>query len=416
MSPAEGSLASDSESMPGQRRLAELADRLERRWPAVGSNLLGLEVPLRICPLGAHIDHQDGIVTGLAVDRSVLMAAFPVEGPTVEVESIGFDGTVTADVTVKPSGPKGNWGDYVRAALTVLQENARLSRGVRAVIQGELPGAGLSSSAAVLLAYIAAFAEANGLELEANEMAALVQRAENTYIGVASGLLDQSIMVHAERGSLTRVDCLSLAVDQIGAPPAVDPVTVIVAFSGAGRSLADSGYNNRVLECREAAGNLVRMSGGTPAAEPRLRDVDPELFVEFGHRLPRDQRLRAIHYFEEMERVALGVEAWRSGDRCMFGELVTASGESSIVNYECGTPELTRLFELLRDEPGVLGTRFSGGGFGGTCIALAEPDACAEIVAAVSARYSEACPDPARSAIFEICRPAGPLRVFEVER
>ncbi len=160
----------------------------------------------------------------------------------------------------------------------------------------------------------------------------------------------------------------------------------------------------------------MQMSGGSSAIGPRLRDVDTEVFVEFGRRLPRDQRLRATHFFSETERVALGVEAWRSGDRRAFGELVTASGESSIVNYECGTPELTRLFELLRDEPGVLGTRFSGGGFGGTCIALAEPDGCADIVAAVSARYADACPELARSAIFEICRPAGPVRVFEVER
>ena len=394
-------------------RFEELAARLDREGLADQRKVFGVEVPLRICPLGAHVDHQDGVVTGMTVDRSLLLAAVPSDGPMVRIESLGFDGVVTADVTAEPGGAQGFWGDYLRAALSALGSRARLRRGFRAVVRGELAGAGLSSSAAVLLAYLAALARVNSVELTAGQLAELVQLAENSTIGVASGLLDQSVMVHAELGSLTRIDCRSLEVAQIPAPIDDHPMAVIAAFSGAGRSLASSGYNTRVAECREAARNLLQLSGRPSDAEARLRDVDPDVFAEHGRRLPRGQRLRASHFFSEMERVDRGAEAWRRGQRDLFGQLVTASGESSIANYECGTPPLTALFELLRDEEGVLGTRFSGGGFGGTCIALAVPEACDQIISSVSARYAEAVPELAPSAFFRACSPAGPMRIIE---
>jgi galactokinase/galacturonokinase len=397
----------------GSLRFEELAARLDIAGDAGREKLFGVEVPLRICPLGAHIDHQDGVVTGMAVDRSLLMAAVPSDGPLVRVESLGFDGAVTANVTEDPCGPVGHWGDYLRAALSALRPDARLAAGFCAVIDGELAGSGLSSSAAVLCAYLAALARVNSMELTDERVIELVQLAENAYIGVASGRLDQSVMVHAEPGSLTRIDCRSLEVNQIPAPIGAEPVAVIVAFSGAGRSLAGSGYNARVLECREAARNLLEMSEGRPAEGARLRDVAPQVFDRYGHRLPRNQRLRATHFFSEMDRVDRGAEAWRRGRRALFGRLVTASGESSIVNYECGTPPLTALFELLRTEEGVLGSRFSGGGFGGTCIALAVPEACEQIISSVSARYAEKHPELASSAAFEVCSPAGPMRIIE---
>lgn len=394
-------------------RFTELVERLRTNPSVDGLPIWGVEVPLRICPLGAHIDHQNGLVTGLAVDRSVMMASAPSEHPIFAIESLGFDGDVSVDVTVEPAGADGHWGDYVRAAVCALQERHTLRRGLQAVIRGELAGAGLSSSAAVLIAYLVGLARANGIELRPEELVELVQRAENRYIGVASGLLDQSVMVHADLGSLTLIDCRDLTVRQITAPPQAVEVAVVVAFSGAGRSLVDSGYNNRVFECREAARNLLEMTGEKPAGIPRLRDVDPEVFAECGHRLPRNQRLRATHYFTEMERVAFGLDAWRSGDVERFGQLVSASGESSIVNYECGTPSLTSLYELLHDQPGVYGARFSGGGFGGTCVALASPESCEEIVASISDRYAAKHPELADEAAFEICGSAGPMRVFD---
>jgi galactokinase len=316
------------------------------------------------------------------------------------------------DLDREPAPARDGWGDYVRAAIAALASKRRLERGLIAVVRGELAGAGLSSSAAVLIGYLVGLAEANGIELSNRELAELVQLAENTFIGVSSGLLDQSVMIHAECGALTRIDCRDHTIEQIESPPGTTMPVILVAFTGAARSLVDSGYNLRVTECRDAARLLLELDGGKAPSQPRLRDVEPDIFADQGHRLPLRLRRRATHYFSEMERVARGTEAWRQGDLAGFGELVTASGESSIVNYECGTPPLTTLFELLRRESGVLGTRFSGGGFGGTCIALVVPDACHRIMTSVSAKFAESYPSLAPSALFEMCSPAGPMQIF----
>jgi len=399
----------------GWSRFSELVSRLRASSPLKDNRVFGVEVPLRICPLGAHIDHQAGVVTGMAVDRSVLMAVEPVCGSVVSIESLDFPGVVEVDVSLPPSPPEGHWGDYVRAAVGALQTEYPLGCGFRAVIRGELAGAGLSSSAAILLAYLSGLTRIHEIEVGREELAALVQRAENNYIGVASGLLDQSVMIHADRGRLTVIDCLDSTVRQIDGMERTDPLTVIVAFSGAARTLADSGYNDRVSDCVRAARGLLELGGLPVTDRPRLRDVQPELFDEQGSHLPDHLRRRATHYFGEMARVAAGVEAWGNGDLAAFGELVTASGESSIMNYQGGTPPLIALYELLRDQPGTYGARFSGGGFGGSCIALAAPEACDQIVASVRNRYAAIFPDLAALAAYRICVTAGPMRVFDHE-
>jgi len=353
------------------------------------------------------------MVTGMAMDRSVMMAAVPADDPFFTIESMDFSGSVVVDVRVEPDPAQHHWGDYVRAAVSALRSKYPLDRGLTAVIRGEMAGAGLSSSAAVLIAYLIGLAKVNGIDLGPEETAILVRRAENAYVGVGSGLLDQSVMLHADRGKLTVIDCLDSTITQIEAPDSTKPIAVVVAFSGAARALLDTGFNNRVSECTDAARRLLEMSGEPGTEMSRLRNVAPEVFGEYKQRLPRDLRLRATHYFTEMYRVAAGVSHWGRGDVEKFGELMTASGESSIINYQCGTPPLVTLHELLRGHPGVYGTRFSGGGFGGTCIALAVPEACDQIISSVSARYAAKFPDLAPSALFEVCSPAGPMRIIE---
>ena len=186
---------------------------------------------------------------------------------------------------------------------------------------------------------------------------------------------------------------------------------MLVAFSGVGRALAGSGFNNRVGECHEAARLLLELGEETPRVLPLLSDVQPEVFERFADDLPQAERRRAAHYFGEQRRVSSGVEAWRRGDLDRFGELMTASGASSIHNYESGTVELITLYELLRDTPGVVGTRFSGGGFGGSCVALMRRDAAGSVVDAVSAGYARAHPEAANNASFHVCTAAGPARV-----
>ncbi len=393
-------------------RFSELVDRLLATAPVARAEIFGVRVPLRVCPLGAHIDHQGGTVTGLAIDRYVLMAAAATPDSTLRVESLDFPGAVEVDLTVTPAPRVGEWGDYVRAALTVLQAEFTFRGGLRAIVGGELPGAGLSSSAAVLLTYLLALAERERIELSRHQLVDLAQLAENSYIGVASGRLDPAIMLFALEGHLTCVDCSDFTVAQVPASASGRLFRVLVAYSGASRSLASTGFNFRVDECREAARQLLELAGQTPPAIPLLSAVDAEIFAEMHRLLPADLRSRAAHFFGETNRVREGRDAWRRGDLERFGELMTESGESSIVNYQCGTPPLVTLFELLRDAPGVYGSRFSGAGFGGSCVALAEPSACDEIVAAVASEYRTRYPDLASRSSFAVCGTGGPAQLF----
>ncbi len=275
-----------SSEMMVSSRFSELASRLRTLSALNGHRIFGVEVPLRICPLGAHVDHQGGMVTGMAVDRSVMIVAAPIDGSVFSVESMDFSGSVGVDVCTEPEPAGHTWGDYVRAAVSALRSKYPLDRGLRAIISGELAGAGLSSSAAVLIAYLVSLAKVNGINLAPDETADLVQQAENTYIGVASGLLDQSVMIHADCGKLTVIDCLDSTITQIEAPDFSKPIAVVVAFSGAARALVDSGYNSRVSECAEAARRLLAMSGQSEIEVPRLRDVDPGVFAENVSGLP----------------------------------------------------------------------------------------------------------------------------------
>ncbi len=311
---------------------SELVARLGGHSSFDRSEAFLVDSPLRICPLGAHVDHQGGVVTGMTVDRQVVMAAVPETDAVVRVASLDFPGEVIVEVGSQVPTRAGNWGDYVRAAVAVLSKEHRLRTGFRAVIGGDLPGAGLSSSAAVLVAYLLALMRVNEIDISREKISGLVQRAENEYVGVASGRLDQSIILFAEHGHLTRVDCSDLTIEQVPHPPDWKGFRVLVAFSGVGRVLVDSGFNNRVSECHEAARLLLERGGEAPREHPVLSEVQPEIFERFGADLPQAQRRRAAHYFGEQRRVHNGVEAWREGDLDRFGALMTASGASSIHN------------------------------------------------------------------------------------
>lgn len=394
-------------------RLRTLTARLVRATGATSDEVFGINAPLRVCPLGAHVDHQGGAVTGLTIDRSVMLVAVPLPEPVLRVESIDFQGAVTVDLTAAQPPPTGEWGDYARAAAGVLSARGRLDRGLHAVIGGDLAGAGLSSSAAVLICYLLGLARANQFDFDRRNVATLVQQAENSYIGVASGLLDQSIILFADMGHLTHVNVSDFSVERVMTHERAPEVGVVVAFSGISRALAGSGFNTRVEECHEAARILLDRGGGAAGRRPLLSEVEPELFDRFAAELPENLRRRAAHFFGERRRVIDGVEAWRGGDLTRFGELMSASGESSIRNYECGTSELVTLYELLRTTPGVYGARFSGAGFGGSCVALADPDVGEEIANAVSRGYAAAHPDAAANARCHLCAPAGPARFVD---
>lgn len=386
------------------------AEKLEKLLRLIGgptSAELRIWAPLRICPLGAHVDHQGGVVTGMSVDRGVLLIGRA--SSEFRVQSLELPGEVRLDVGSTPGPRQGDWGDYPRAALLALQKNTPIRYGFQGALSGDLPGMGLSSSAALLSSLILALAVVNDCELDRKDVARLVKEAENSYLGLSSGLLDPSMILFAQEKHLTVLDCGGFELRQIPFPAEQFPLEIVVAFSGLSRRLVSSGYNNRVAECREAARRLLG-----PCAQvenPSLCMVPSDHLTEKVKRLPLPLRKRAQHYFGEVRRVHEGCDAWSRGDLVEFGRLVNLSGCSSVENYESGTPELITLDRLLRTAPGVYGSRFSGGGFGGCCIALAEPGFGREMIQEIERAYARAHPEAAEKALFTVCRPAGPATV-----
>lgn len=326
--------------------------------------------PYRVCPIGAHSDHQGGPTLGMAVTAHTALSF--TASPTIRLTSENFAGEVVLDWNELESidGHKG-WGRYVAAAALALRE--RLPRspvGIRGRVRGTLPGGGLSSSASVLLAYLTALADVNDITLDAPEMAKLALRAEREFVGLKVGILDPAAIVGARRGHLLAIDSRAQRWEALPLGAKAPPFTIVVAATGTRRNLTGTGYNDRVEECYAACKRLAGLAGRDDVAG--LHDLDDSVFTEFGDRLPRTEFLRARHFFTERERVRRGSELWRDGDLEGFGELMNASCRSSIENWESGSPELIELQRTLETTDGVYGSRFSGAGFGGCVVAFAK--------------------------------------------
>ncbi len=392
-------------------QIAELVTHLVTLTGAARSEVSVVRSPLRICPLGAHIDHQLGVVTGTTINRSILLAFVPTEDGSVHVESLNFAQPTHFRLDAVPAYAKGDWANYARGAVSALLARHPMRRGLVGVVGGAMPIGGLSSSAAVTTAYLLALEAVNGLTVDASENVEHCRFTENRYIGLNNGILDQSVILHSAHHHLTLIDCDSVRVEQVATEltPAqlVDQFAVLVVYSGLTHALVGTDYNNRVSECRMAAGALLSLAGLPVPEDVRLRRVAPELFERYGDRLDAPLARRAQHYFGEMVRVEQGVAAWQRGDLAAMGELVSASGDSSIRWYECGSPQLVTLYQILRDAPGVYGTRFSGAGFRGNCIALIDPAHGEAIAEAVHRRYPAAHPEVAAQYSIHFCQTDG---------
>jgi galacturonokinase len=398
---------------PEHERIARLVARLQQQHAVSSAAIRIVKAPLRISPLGAHIDHQLGQVTGMAVDRAILLAFAPTNDGVVHVESLDFAHSTEFALHNVPAYQKGDWGNYLRGAVLALQQTYSLACGLIGVMDSDMPIGGLSSSAAVTIAYLLALENANNLVVTAQENIMLVTRTEHDYIGLNNGILDQTSILFSERNHLTLIDCRAVQIEKAPVNAQTHDFAILAVYSGVTQALVGTGYNNRVAECQEAARQLLTHAGQASEADPRLRMVAPELFAAHGHRLPEILRRRANHFFGEMARVTQGVAAWRAGDIIRFGELMTESGASSIYNYECGSPQLITLYNILRETPGVYGTRFSGAGFRGSCLALIDPLASEAIAQAIHNRYPQAHPREAEHYSLHLCQPASKAALLD---
>lgn len=364
--------------------------------------------PYRICPIGAHTDHNLGKITGFAVDKGIYIAYGADMSGVVDVKSLQFPQSAQWHITDVPQQKQNDWADYLRGASIALNARYPLRVGLCGVIDGELPIGGLSSSAAVIIAFICALAKLNNIELTPAETVEVSKEAENKYVGVSCGKLDQSCEVYCRKNQLLYLDTKYDSYELIPASPNIKPYEIAIFFSGLERSLASSKYNMRVDECRSAAYALMAFAGMDYGKfnEANLRDVPYEVFLKYKDRLPENFCKRAEHWYAEYRRVEAGVEAWRRGDVDEFGRLSFESGRSSIDYWETGSPELIKLYEIMTHTKGIYGGRFSGAGFKGCCVALINPACEKEILEQVKREYLEVFPDLKEKYSAYICHTA----------
>lgn len=369
--------------------------------------------PYRICPVGAHSDHNLGKVTGFAIDKGLHIAYAAKHNGVVEMTSLQFPKRAQWHISSVPEKKVDDWADYLRGATLSLEKNYRLKVGVCGVIEGSLPIGGLSSSAAVIIAFLEALCSVNGISLEPQELIDMAYDAERNYVGVSVGKLDQSCEVLSREGHLLYLDTLDGSYELIPTNPAMKPWKIAIFFSGLERNLFGSKFNMRVDELRSGVYALQAFAGMEYGKfrEAMARNVPREVYEQYKERLPLQWAKRCEHWYTEFERVEKAAEAWRRGDIEEYGRLSFESGWSSIHNWESGAPEQIRLYEIMTRTDGIYGGRFSGAGFKGCCMALIDPAYEESVVRSVSEEYLKSFPEMEGKYAAFICSSADGIKI-----
>lgn len=330
--------------------------------------------PYRIAPVGAHSDYQHGLISGFAIDHGVEIYFLPTDNGEVTIYSGNFDGVTCFSVYELPQRSY-EWGDFAKAAFVSLKRKFRIEKGLIGFINGTLPVGGLSSSAAVLIAYINAICKINDIKIDRAELIDFALYAEHDYLEMNVGKMDQSCEVYSKKDHLLFLDTLDDSYRLIPTSENMPPYEFAVIFSGKERKLANTAFNSRVDEAK-AASFALRAFADIPYGsfkDSYMRDVPREVFDAHKDKIPPAWRRRAEHFYGEFDRVQRGAKAWEKGDIKEFGKIMFESGYSSIYNWETGSAELQSLYEIMKRCDGIYGGRFSGAGFNGSSIALIDP-------------------------------------------
>ena len=327
-------------------------DRFDAPAPIV------VRAPGRVNLIGEHTDYNDGFVLPMAIDRASWIALRPSGDGAVRLYSVEHGEETVLDLENVQHG-KPTWSEYPRGVAWALQEAGHSLRGFEGVTACDVPmGAGLSSSASFELAVARAFAEVSGFEWDPAEMARVGQRAENEWVGVSCGIMDQMISAAGREGHALLIDCRSLELTPVPLPTGA---VAVVLDTATRRGLVDSAYNERRAQCEAAAAAF-----GVKA----LRDVTWEQFEAGAEMLEAVTRRRAQHVISENLRTLEAADAMRGDDPDRVGALMNQSHVSLRDDFEVSSPELDTLADLARGERGCYGARMTGAGFGGCAVAL----------------------------------------------
>jgi galactokinase len=341
------------------------------------------QAPGRVNLIGEHTDYNDGFVLPVAIDRQVMLATRARADERVRLWSVEFEQDSEfslEDIRHETAAP---WSNYLRGVALMLQQEGFALRGMDAAIAGNVPiGSGLSSSAALEVATAVAFRDLYALDISPEDLALLCQRAENEFVGMKCGIMDQFIATLGQRGHALLIDCRGLGYEPVPLPSGV---SVVVCDTMKRRGLVDSEYNTRRQECEQGV-ELLRQH--LPQVKA-LRDVTGQNMALHGHTLPPVVRKRCKHVVSENERVQKAVTALRTGDVPEFGRLMDLSHTSLRYDYEVSCAELDCMVELARSTRGCLGARMTGAGFGGCTVNLVRSETASDFAQEVSTRYRE---------------------------
>jgi galactokinase len=346
--------------------------------------------PGRVNLIGEHTDFNDGWVFPAAIERAVFLAASPLPDPVLEIAALDINEEITLPLP-DPARPAGEqaarfpaWARYGAGVAWVLGQSGRAVRGLRGVFSSTVPiGSGLSSSAALEVAFAMAFQAAGGWEASRMELARACQQAEHAFAGVRCGLMDQFASLHGKRGAALLFDCRSLEYETIPIP---QQAALVIADTRIRHKLDDGGYNRRREQCEEA----VRILAGTHPQVRALRDVTPAMLQIESSRLPELVRMRAEHVVGECERTLLMADALRRGDLPAAGRLMYAGHASLRDLYQVSVPELDLMVDAARSIPGCYGARLTGAGFGGCTIQLVEREKAEAFAETLATKYFDA--------------------------
>jgi galactokinase len=340
--------------------------------------------PGRVNLIGEHTDYNDGFVMPSAIEFETRAAAAPRSDRKLRVHSVRGGLDAEFDLDDPTPTPRKNWTDYVFGVAVMLERAGKRLRGADVLISTSVPvGSGLSSSAALEMSFGYALLAISDLGVDTVELAKICQRAENEYVGMRCGIMDQFISGNGEAGSALMIDCRSLE----KRPVPIDPrARVVVANSMVHHSLASGEYNKRRQSCEEGVRLLAPVLGPIKA----LRDVTPAT-LEANKALLSDVTYRRCrHIVTENERVVAAAAAAGRDDLAAFGALMDQSHASMRDDYEITCAEVDTLVDIARAQPGVYGSRMTGGGFGGCVVSLVDAGAVDAFTAAIKAAYHKA--------------------------
>ncbi|HXW07902.1 MAG TPA: galactokinase [Vicinamibacterales bacterium] len=357
---------------------ASLQDRFRA---AFGGDPFVYRAPGRVNLIGEHTDYNDGLVMPAALALSCRAAAARRDDGLLVVESANLHERVEIDLT-QPIQPRGHWSDYVAGVASMLVAEGCPLAGATLLIDSEVPiGAGLSSSAALQVSVALALLDLTAFTMARTAIARLCQRAEQEFAGAAVGIMDQFVACHGRQGSALVLDCRSLEARHI---PLAPGIRLVAANTRVRHSIAAGEYNRRRAECGEA---VVRLAALYPHVRS-LRDVTIEQIDHARGALPDVLFRRARHVVTENGRVEAAARALGRADLASLGPLMAASHRSLRDDYEVSCPELDAMVEIATGLPGVIGTRMTGGGFGGCTVTLVEEAAVGELLQRLPPLYA----------------------------